>query len=597
MKNFYMTIAALLASVSMIASAQSDPTLLWAKNFSYLNNSSKDVNIGYNIDVAADGNLLVLNDCGTASTETQVLFGDDVIGTGTDYASSSYNHGLYLVKADATTGKALWSVYTNAGECSSNQGAVVATSDGGAYVVAKMRHTINRGTDKINFVDATGANTTIDWSLDEAASKRYYNGIILKVNADGAIEWYRMITMNHDPQPNASTSYADNTPEGLYIYTATTDNADNLYVGGRFCTAMTFDNGVTLTPQSVAADWTGDPQKSVGDLYIAKFDAQGNYVNSLVQQGVGDVGQIYKLNFCGNDGKIYAAGYFDGIEGNEVNLGGIALTPGNTGKDLLVACLDTDLQVNWARLYTTTYSGATYNKLSINAIGNNLWITAKARTTLDDGEGNTFDCSSKTRDGLLLRLNKADGKWLGATSYGTNQAGFNGVFENTDDPNNVYVYGHVLLGNLFVAKYSIADLTLQGEWDLHNKASDLENYAAICYDNTLYTMARTSSGDVTINYDGEGTRTVTNKVNFSTLVCAFTLPGSISTAIEEVEDNQLKVYASEGTLHVVAQQPAVVRVYNLMGAQVATINAQQGDNTITLPNGIYVAGGKKLIVR
>jgi len=599
MKKFYMFFAALVASFSMIASAQDTPTLMWANNFYYQNGADKITNIGYNITMASDGNLLVFNDCGTTTADTEVYFGEDLVGMGTEYNSTSYNHGVFLVKADANTGKALWSVYSNVGEGSSNQGAVAATSDGGAFMVVKMRHTVNRCTDKINFVDATGANTTIDWVLDSASAKRYYNAIILKVNGEGAIQWYRMITMNHDPQPNASKTYSTYTPEGIYVQTAITDPQDNLYVGGRFCTAMTFDNGVTLTPQSVAEDWTGDPQKANGDLFIAKFDAEGNYVNSLVQDGKGDAGQIFKLNFRGGDGNIYAVGYFDGIEGNDVTLGGKQLTPGNVGKDLLAACIDTDLNVKWARLFTTTYSGSTFNKLSINAIGDNVWITGKVRTTLDDGEGNTFDCSGKTRDGLLLHLNSADGSWVGATNYGTNQAGFNGAFENTNDPDHVYVYGHVLFGYLFVAKYSVADLTLQEQWDLHSSASDLQNYTAVCYDNRLYTMARIASGNVTVNYADteEGTYTFNNPVNFATLVCAFTLPGTISTAIQEVEQAQTRVFGAEGNLHIVAQQPTTVRVYSITGAQVATINAQQGDNTIALPAGIYIAGGNKVVVR
>jgi len=298
-------------------------------------------------------------------------------------------------------------------------------------------------------------------------------------------------------------------------------------VCGRFCTAMTFDNGVTLIPQSVAEDWNGDPQKTNGDLYIVKFDTQGNYVNSLVQDGKGNAGQIFNIDYCGQDGKLYAAGYFDAIEGNAVSLGGKELTPGYTSKDLLVACLDTDLNVNWARLYPTSYGGTVYNKLTVNAIGDNLWISSKTRSNLSDGEGNSFDCSSKVRDGLLLRLNKADGSWLGATSYGTNQAGFNGVFESQDDPDSVYVYGHVLLGNLFIAKYSIDGLNAGSRWNLNNNSADIQNVTAIEGSNNLYCMTRVCKGNTTVYYDGEGTRTLTQNIGFNTLVSAFTLPVTV----------------------------------------------------------------------
>jgi len=593
MKKTYNLILAALASMAISANAQaSDPTCLWANNFSYANADGAGItNIGYNIALASDGNLLIFNDCGTTSSTQQVLFGDDVVGIGTDYASTSYNHGLFLVKADSETGKTLWSVYTSVGESSSNQGAVVPTSDGGAYLVAKVRPTWGRGTEQINFVDATGANNPIDWVLESDDAKRYYNGLIVKINAQGAFQWYRLITMNHDPQP-AATYYTEYTSEGIYIQTAVADDDDNLYVGGRFCTAMTFDNGVTLTPKSVEG-WNGDPQSTCGDLFIAKFDPQGNYVSSLVQEGVADAAQIFNLKY--DDGTLYAAGYLDGIEGNSYSLGGVDLTAANTSKDLLVANIDTELNVNWAKLYANSYGGGIFNKLTINPIGDNLWITSKARVYLSDGQGHEINCSSKTRDGLLLRLNKADGQWLGATTYGTNQAGFNGVFESKDE-NAVYVYGHVLLGNLFLAKYNIADLTMESQWNLHNVASDLQNISIVASDKRIYTMARASKGTCTV-YSADGNRTLTQSNGFNTVVCAFELPVDINTAITEVADSQMQVYAADGMLHVVTDRTSEVRVYNLMGAQVATIHAMQGDNAISLPTGIYIAGGKKLIVR
>ncbi len=193
MKKSYLFMLSLAVS-SLMASAQ-NPTLMWANNFNYLNDGGAMLaNIGYNITMASDGNLLVFNDCGTTADSQEITFGDQVVGVGTNHGSTSYNHSMVLVKTDAQTGAALWSVYSSTGDGASNNGIVAATNDGGAYMVAKLRHTAGQENNKINFVDATGANTTLDWQL--ANSNRYYQVAILKVNAQGAIEWYRMIDVD-----------------------------------------------------------------------------------------------------------------------------------------------------------------------------------------------------------------------------------------------------------------------------------------------------------------------------------------------------------------------------------------------------------------
>ena len=227
-------------------------------------------------------------------------------------------------------------------------------------MVAKLRHTAGQENNKINFVDATGANTTLDWQL--ANSNRYYQVAILKVNAQGAIEWYRMIDVDSAPVPGATSAV---TSDAITIGAVTVDGDNNLYVGGRFVTSITFNNGITLTSQS-SEGWDGSSQNTRGDLFIAKFDANGNYVKSMVQQGVTTSANIASMTM--NAGKIYFAGYIE--SNNDIMLGGIALAKGQgeNYRDLLVGCMDTELNVEWAKTLIDSYKGAIYNKLSVNVI-------------------------------------------------------------------------------------------------------------------------------------------------------------------------------------------------------------------------------------
>ena len=523
MKKSYLFMLSLAVS-SLMASAQ-NPTLMWANNFNYLNDGGAMLaNIGYNITMASDGNLLVFNDCGTTADSQEITFGDQVVGVGTNHGSTSYNHSMVLVKTDAQTGAALWSVYSTSGDGASNNGMVAATNDGGAYMVAKLRHTAGQENNKINFVDATGANTTLDWQL--ANSNRYYQVAILKVNAQGAIEWYRMIDVDSAPVPGATSAV---TSDAITIGAVTVDGDNNLYVGGRFVTSITFNNGITLTSQS-SEGWDGSSQNTRGDLFIAKFDANGNYVKSMVQQGVTTSANIASMTM--NAGKIYFAGYIE--SNNDIMLGGIALAKGQgeNYRDLLVGCMDTELNVEWAKTLIDSYKGAIYNKLSVNVIGDNMWVSGKVRTNLTDAEGNNYNWSGKTRDGMLLRLNKEDGSWLGATAFGTNQAGFNGVFESKDDANHVYVLGHVLMGNLYVQQYNIEDMTAGSQWALVDNSMDIQNCTAICDSHNLYVMGRAGKGNTNVFY-GADACVLTNTIGQNAYVAAFTLPVGINNGAND----------------------------------------------------------------
>jgi len=525
MKKIYMLLLG-LAATAMMTSAQ-NPTLLWANNFNYQNDGGAMLaNIGYNITMAADGNLFVFNDCGTTLDSQIITFGDQQVGIGTNHGSTSYNHSMVLVKANALTGEPIWSVYSTVGDGASNNGLVAATSDGGAYIVAKLRHTNGQETNKIEFVDATGNHTTLDWELTDA--NRFYQVAILKIDANGAIKWYKMINVDNAPVPDATTTY---TSDAIALGDIAVDDNGNLYVGGRFTTSISFENGPTYTSQS-SEGWNGSVQTTRGDLFIAKFDENGDFMDCLVQQGVTTSANIAALT--AHQGKIYFAGYTESI--NTLMLGNIELAAGlgENYRDLLVGCMDTDLNVEWAKTFADDYKGAIYNKLAINVIGDNMWVSGKVRTSISDDQGNSFVSTTNMRDGMLLCLNKQDGSWLKATAYGTNQSGFNGVFQAKDDDESLYAYGHTLMGNFFIQQYNIEDLTAGEQWILWNNSMDIQNYSAVCDENTIYLMGRVAKGTTNVYYGTED-YTLTNTIGMNEVVAAFTLPFYINNGDNDTE--------------------------------------------------------------
>ena len=85
---------------------------------------------------------------------------------------------------------------------------------------------------------------------------------------------------------------------------------------------------------------------------------------------------------------------------------------------------------------------------------------------------------------------------------------------------------------------------------------------------------------------------------FASMYACFKLPFKTYTAVDDVTAKaEAKIYGTQGTLHVVAEQAATVNVYNLTGSLVAKLNVVAGDNTVALPAGIYIANGQKVVVR
>ena len=76
------------------------------------------------------------------------------------------------------------------------------------------------------------------------------------------------------------------------------------------------------------------------------------------------------------------------------------------------------------------------------------------------------------------------------------------------------------------------------------------------------------------------------------------MPFNIYTAVDNVAAKaEAKIYGTQGTLHVVAEEATTVNVYNLTGSLVAKLSVVAGDNTVALPAGIYIANGQKVVVR
>lgn len=593
MKKIYtfLAVAAMMAS-SVAASAQSatEPSTLWAKTI--IGNGAK-TSMGQDVAHTADGSTYFVSMAATMTTTDNITFGDDVLGIGSATNTNSGNNNLVLVKTDAN-GNRLWSVVSTEGDCYSGGSWLAVTADGGVVAAMKMRYTINtNGTEPIAITDATGKSTTISWTQNPAG--RNWTMVLAKFSKDGALEWTRIADVDASGEPNATT-YKDITSDAIDVYTATIDDNQNIYVGGRFRKTVKFVKAdgsfETITPCNTAA-WDGDSQKTNGDLFIAKFNSNGYCLKTLVSTDSASYSAIKNLRIVGE--KIYFDGSMQGrtISGavNPVKLGGVDLNLANANTGLLVGNIDFDLNVLNAKVFSSSYASSIYQTTSIDVINDDIFLTGKTRSNLTLGDL-TLNVSSLTRDGYIIRLDK-DFNPKAAVANGVNQSGFMGAFVDSENPDNLYVFGSNLLGKLFIRQYDKNTLASsnKSDWDLISSVGTI--LPMVASNDTLFVQSRIR-GKVTL-YGGTTIQTTA----YNNLVAAFKLPVKTTTAIETIDDDAqaANIYGTQGAIVINAEKAATVRVYNITGVLVASVDAQPGTTTVNLPAGIYIANGTKLIVR
>lgn len=595
MKKIYLFgMAALLSAAALNANAQSlaDISAQWGKVL--LSSGNNCTTQGSELIKGNDA-LFMLAVAGTKTTDNKITFGDTEIATGVNYKGTSYNQNFILTKL-STSGDVVWTVKSVGGEAYQNEQYGAATADGGVVVAFKAWQTLGYETSDVKFVDAQGDTTGLNFTLNAVGDPRHYQMVVMKVSADGAIEWVKSFAQNHDPQPKASNTYAKNTGTGVYVYGLVTDAQGNIYIGGRLTTTMTVTKAdgttVDLVPHNVTG-WNGSPQTSVGNAFILKLDANGNYIDNLMTGGSSTYDAVRTLRLV--NGKLYAGIYVKGLANTAVTLGDKSVTTDGAQWSLGTACISTDLKtVDYFKLYESTLSGSAINNLGMRVEGDNIYYTAlaKLQVTVD---GTTYKTPG-TRNGVVLKVDAATGEPLKFYNNTTLQAGYFDSF--MDAEGNLYVAGWAkMLGATTITKFDAETLMPQDTVEIFPYTSTAQNLVAD--GKNLYMITRVKGNLTSKKVRSKAPFTV-SATGFSAMVSGWTLPFKVPvTGIKDVKQTVAvaKVFGTEGALHVVADKAQQVNVYDLTGRTVARVNAAQGDNTVTLPAGLYIAAGQKVIVR
>lgn len=489
---------------------------------------------------------------GSVSGDTDVTYAGRFLYDGSEYEGTSANKNLTLLKTNAA-GEEQWVIHSTSGDFISGEGNVAVTPEGNVVFFGTVRHTDGRLAEGISLVDAKGNRHELGWDVNDRRNIRLF---LATATSEGEILWAKTYEVATTPAAAASGSNADFTADAVNAYALALDNDGNIYVGGRYRNPLTFPaaNGanVTLTPKNVS-EWTGDSQKSSGDLYVVKLNSDGEYLANLKETG-DEVEITYTWDLAVSNGAVYMTGYAKGNGEASFTLGSTQLTP-NEYYSPIVAKLDTDLNPEWVKLLP---GDAVAGKNALQNIGmtvsnTSVWLAGQYNGRISDADDSAKYVEStqgNLREGFIIKLDAADGEWLAATNSRTDfdQNYLTGYLKVVDEDqtgsDNIFVYGYSMNAGVgaFVRSYNATTLAA----DLDNSWNLVTQGGVPTAQDLVYVPA-TSRAYLTVRgnkafqpFGGEESETVSGYTNY--LAC-FELPKGESTDVTDIiTDDEKAVY-------------------------------------------------------
>jgi phage-related tail fiber protein len=378
---------------------------VWAKS---IGGTSND--LGYALAIDASGNSYITGSfTGTADFDP---------GAGTQNLSSAGVNDIFLAKYDAS-GNYVWA--KSVGGTVNDLGyALAVDASGNSYITGLFNGTtdFDPGAGTQNLIGA-GSNDIFLAKYDASGNYIWAKsmggtgsdiGYALAVDASGNSHITGYFSGTADFDPGAGTqnlSSAGNTDiflaaydaSGNYVWAKRTggttndistalavDASGNSYITGSFTGTADFDPGVGTQNLSSAGN---------DDIFLAKYDASGNYVWAKSLGGTGnDIGNALALDASGN---TYITGYFTSTADFDPGAGTQTLSSAGNA-DIFLAKYDASGNYVWAKSMGGAGSDIGYS-LSVDASGNS-YITGHFFGTAD------FDPGAGTQN--LLSLNGSD---------------------------------------------------------------------------------------------------------------------------------------------------------------------------------------------
>lgn len=512
----------------------------------------------------------------TSSVAT-VAWGEDPFGL---EAYSAMQTPSYLaISGFDNDGNLTWKVVSTDGYANvTYSSSLAATADGGVVLALSCRPDVAGNENLVALKDNSGNEFVVKNPYPDVAGQPY-EAVVLKVSAAGDIEWVSSFIAD-EPWSRDNGSLA---AQLFSVNAAAEDGEGNIYVGGHFVDDLTFSKGessVTISPKN-AAGWNGDPQKytSFGDLYIAKFDADGNFVDVLTvnaDQSYATAAQIVALTE--SEGDIYFAGLLTG-NGSNFSLGGTEVAAKGSFNNVIVGSLNSDLSVAWtANIEATPFTdGAHTTQLKgLDVYGSNIYVLGLVKGGFNDANGTEVIASStKQLEGFVLSLDGTEGALKNAAIYGSAITGYYNAFENVSD-NALYVYGYKLApAKNMLVKYDLNTLEVAQELELITGGTATAWDAA--YDDAAKQLIVAARNNGTVAFYGtEATLTATQSTSggktfdgiiaayktsdLSAIDCVEIAPDSDDAPVEYFNLQGIKVTDPAGGLYIRRQGNTTTKV-------------------------------------
>ena len=586
-------LAALVILVTVAATHAADFKYQWHHT---IYGKTKAGNTPVSIIKTTDGNYVAFTTFGSNTlTDTKLYFDGEPLKNaegkeveGCQYVGNNVNatnNNLLLQKYDQKTGDLLWTVYSDKGYLYNNQ-AIQPTEDGGLILISDVRNLADR-TEKTLFrmVGADGVKTEVTYTPD-SIKRTITEGVIAKIDKNGKVEWAKLIATTAHPMQKYFGGYA------AFYRGLALDNKGNIYICGHYMSSMTFTkrDKTTETHEAKSAEgWDGTIQSQVGDPFIAKLDKDGYLLQFMTE----DESNIKFASFDRiviKEGIIYLSGRFQGNGTATIKFGDTILQP-NDCVNIIYASLNcNDLSMNYIKSFVTgRFNGKSYgiqNK-NLQYYNGSLYLTGLLLGSLADNATSSpfIAVSDKYYEALVVKIDAKDGKRLAAGIDGKGITGAFGVVE-TKDPKAVWVYGYALFGMSRLNKYTLEDNKMvKGTEEVTLNKAQIGMVCEPLIDGTGFvSMGRASNDSGTIlGATGEPTTFFSWGIVLTKHTCDDILPDEdTSTGIKDVNVQKDRV--------------ANCNVYTLAGVLVKR-SKTMAEATSGLPSGLYIIGGKKIVVK
>ena len=595
MKKILLLVFSMVCGVSAYAG---DVNFQWAKPLIAPMGTN-----AHSLAKSADGKIFAFSNFGSSGESNTISYEGEILGTGAPYNGSSSSGNLNIVfQKLEKNGDLIWSINSCWVGASLSDCAYTPTADGGAFLALKFYHTNYdaAGNGKlVSLVDAKGETTDVIW---EYPGHWVYQGILAKISTDGAVEWTQLIHVDYSGEPNA-TYYKEYTPQGFYFYGATEDNEGNLYIAGNYRKEMTFTkeggDKVILTPHNTEG-WNGDPQGTVGDLFLVKLDKEGNYLGHVTTTGSAARESINDIAYA--DGKIYFLGMVKGstTETSEIKLGDTTIQP-TTFDDIIAGAVNTDMSVAWVKHFPAFAASngkhTTQNK-KMDIQNGSLYLMGHVVGGFGADKSEALISGSSTlQSGFLIKCSATDGTWQGGAIGDKTIGGYYGAYE--DENGKVYTYGYAL-GNVYLLTYDSKTWTIDNEYNLV-KGGSASAWGCLFDGKQLLAFTRSSATsstsfvDESFTLDGRKDAGSWVATISSYEIPGMELPTGLTTATVS-QDQNIKVYGGKNQIFVEAQENSEVQILNIYGQIVKSMTVTAGKQVVSVPKGIYIVNNNKVLV-